>query len=89
MKSPNGFGGLTVDRIVLDAALVDKLRLAARPVELCDDSGSVIGLFSSIVDPSEYKNWEPEISDEELKRRVSSTAPRYSTAEVLRYLEDL
>jgi hypothetical protein len=78
-----------VDRIVLDAALVERIRATMESVEVYDAAGNVVGLFVPKIDPSEYEELGPEISDEELQRRADSKEPRYTTAEVLRYLEDL
>jgi hypothetical protein len=78
-----------MDRIVLDAVLVEKLRANDQTVELIDESGTVIGLFTPKIDPDDYEGLGPDISEEELQRRMNSKEPRYSTADVLRHLERL
>jgi hypothetical protein len=75
-------------QLIVDATLPGKLPGLLQPVELCDTSGRVLGLFVPHLDPSEY-DLEPQISEEELERRKSSNEKRYTTAEVLAYLEKL
>ncbi|HEY1381574.1 MAG TPA: hypothetical protein VGF55_32550 [Gemmataceae bacterium] len=77
-----------MSRMTLDAAVAERLRQALGSVELCDPAGKVIGRFTPTPDPDEY-DLEPQISEEELRRRMESNEPRYTTAEVLKYLESL
>jgi hypothetical protein len=67
-------------KIVLDASTRNKLLDLAQPLELCDESGKVLGVFTPVVRP------EPTISEEELDRREEETES-YSTAEVLAHVE--
>jgi hypothetical protein len=76
-------------RIVIDAALRSQLQAINQPVELCDESGQVLGRFLPTVDPSRYERVELPISDEELTRLSRSNEKYYTTAEVLAYLEKL
>lgn len=76
-------------RISLDAELRAKLLNLTQPLELCDDSGHVVARLFPLVDLSQYEQWEPPISEEELRRREQSGEKRYTTAEVLAYLEKL
>ena len=76
-----------MSKIVLDAELIAKLRAHMQTVEIYDAGGNVVGLFTPKIDPSQYEELGPEISDEELLRRADSGEPRYTTAEVLRFLE--
>jgi hypothetical protein len=76
-----------VSKIVLDAKLIERLRASMQTVEICDAAGNIVGLFTPKIDLSEYEELGPEISDEELLRRAESE-PRYTTAEVLRFLEN-
>jgi hypothetical protein len=76
-------------RIVVDASLRSMLQAASQPVELCDESGQVLGRFLPAVDLSQYEPLEPQVSDEELERRSRSKEKTYTTAEVLAYLEKL
>jgi hypothetical protein len=78
-----------MSRIILDSALCGKLRGLAEPVQLCDDSGRVLGEFIPRIDMSEWEFVGPEVSEEELDRREGSNEKRYTTAEVLAYLEKL
>lgn len=77
-----------MSRMTLDAAVAEKLRQTVTSIELCDPSGKVLGRFTPKLDPDEY-DLEPKISHEELQRRIDSNEPRYTTAEVLKYLESL
>ena len=78
-----------MNRQTLDATVIEKLLSSNQPVQICNEAGEVVGLFSPRVDPSEFENWDSPISEEELQRRIRSEGPRYSTAEVLRSLEKL
>jgi hypothetical protein len=80
-----------MSKITVDAPLVQVLHGLTESVELYDPSGQVIGRFIPKID---FSGWEPvnpdepEVSDEELKRRIA-TERRYTTAEVIAYLEKL
>jgi hypothetical protein len=76
-------------RIIVDEALRNKLHNLAHPLELCDESGRVLGRFLPTLDPSLYEGLEPQISKEELQRRKQAKGKAYTTAEVLAYLEKL
>jgi hypothetical protein len=76
-------------RITLDADLRSKLLNLAEPLELCDETGRVLGRFFPTVDSSQYEGLEPQISREELQRRKQDKGNTYTTAEVLAYLEKL
>ncbi len=76
-------------RITCDAALREKLHNLAQPLELCDESGRVLARVVPVVDQGLYESSEPQISGEELDRRVASRGKTYTTAEVLAYLESL
>jgi hypothetical protein len=75
-------------RIIVDDALRGKLHNLAERLELCDESGRVLGQVFPALDLSHYEPWEPQISEEELQRREQETES-YTTAEVLAYLESL
>jgi hypothetical protein len=76
-------------RIVVDADLRERLLGLSGPLELCDDSGQVLGRVFPTVDLSEYEPWEPPFDGAELRRREQSGQRRYSTAEVVEHLERL
>jgi hypothetical protein len=77
-------------RITVDAALSSKLSEATEAVELCDSSGRVLGRFFPAPDLSQYEpdSLEPQVSDEELRRREQSEK-WYTTEEVLDHLRKL
>jgi hypothetical protein len=73
--------------ITLDQATAEKLKALSGRVEVRDPQGQVIGMFRAM--PRVYKEGEvPQISDEEWKRRMTESK-RFTTAEVLKRLEDL
>ncbi len=76
-------------RVILDEVLRNKLHNLSRPLELCDESGEVVGRVFPMLDLSQYEPLEPQISNEEMERRLRSNEKRYTTAEVLAYLEKL
>ncbi len=76
-------------RITLDASTSSQFQAVAGTVEVCDPSGRVLGNFVPKIDLSEWEFLTPDISDEELERRRNSNERRYTTAEVLAYLEKL
>ena len=74
-------------QITLDAALAGKLNELGQVVELCDPSGRVVGRFVPLIDLSKWEPISPDVSEEELERRKQSKEKRYTTEEVLAYLE--
>jgi hypothetical protein len=76
-------------RITVDENLSTQLNGLPQPVAVCDPSGRVLGRFVPLIDLSEWEPVSPDISDEELARLTKSDAKRYTTAEVLSYLEKL
>jgi hypothetical protein len=76
-------------RITVDAGLSGQLHALTQETELCDPSGKVLGRFVPAFDPSAWEFLSPDVSEEELDRREQSTEKRYTTAEVLAYLEKL
>jgi hypothetical protein len=76
-------------KITLDETLANKLNELSQVAELCDSSGRVLGRFIPQVDISEWEPVSPDVSEEELDRRERSNEKRYTTAEVLAYLEKL
>lgn len=80
-----------MSRIILDAATAAKLLHMTEPVECCDASGHVLGVFHPRVEVSTLlpDGVECPLSDEELERRRRSTERRHTTREVLRHLEGL
>ncbi|GEM_PF-1732353 len=83
-----------MSRYTLETAICQSLRNLTQPVEVCDPTGHVVGKFypTRPVDLSEWEPVdpnEPEVTDEELRRLAVSGQPRYTTAEVIKYLESL
>jgi len=78
-----------VTRIIVGATLSEKLHHLNELVELCDESGRVLGRFLPVFDLAQYEPLTPQVSEEELRRRELSRKKRYTTAEVLVYLEKL
>jgi len=79
---------MAMTKMIVDASLPDKLQGLVSPVELCDSHGRVFGRYYPRLDPAEF-NLEPQISREEVERRLNSSERWYTTAEVLAYLEKL
>ena len=76
-------------RITVDSELLKRLNNLAEPLELCDTSGQLLARVVPAFDPSEWERWEPPMDEEELRRRESANEPRHTTADVIRYLENL
>jgi len=75
--------------IQLDASTAEKLVRANSVIDVCDPEGRIIGSFCPRINPKDWIIEGPELTDEELLRRVQSNERRYTTAEVLRHLESL
>lgn len=76
-------------QIIVDDALRSKLQNLTQPLELCDESGTVLARLTPVLssDPSQYEAVEVPLSAEELERRRQEK--EYTTAEVLAHLEKL
>lgn len=64
----------------------------ANDYEICDDAGRVLARVQRTTPWSDPDQWEPltpEISAEELERRRNSNEARFTTQEVLEYLQGL
>jgi hypothetical protein len=75
-------------RMTLDPALAARFSRFQATVELCDDSGRVVGYFSPAVDPDTNKGLEIPVDEQELVR-AEQEDESYTTPEVLAYLRDL
>ncbi|MFN4258247.1 MAG: hypothetical protein ACK4RK_03060 [Gemmataceae bacterium] len=75
-------------KLIVDENLPMRLPQLLQPVELCDTEGRVLGRYFPHLDPSQF-NLEPRINADELLRRKMSHEKTYSTAEVLKHLENL
>jgi hypothetical protein len=66
--------------IVLNEEQAKLAAAALKPIDVCDSRGNVLGTFTPF--------WtEADIA--EAKRRLASNEPRFTTEQVLRYLESL
>lgn len=75
-------------RIVVDAALLDKLGDLRELTELCDLDGRALAQVVPTPNLGEYDLTEPPISESELERREASDT-WYTTAQVLDRLRGL
>ena len=73
----------------LDPATLRVLLASMRSVDICDETGTVVGYFVPKINPADYEAVGPEISHEEIQRRLESKGRRYSTAEVIEHLKQL
>jgi hypothetical protein len=78
-----------ITKIIYDSVLREKLSNLAQPIELCDESGRVLARVLPAIDPARDTEIEPQISEDELKRRSVHQGRTYTTAEVLTYLDRL
>jgi hypothetical protein len=76
-------------RVVVDEILRNKLHNLLEPIELCDESGQVIGRVLPVPSPTEYEGLESPLSKEELQRRKQNKGKTFSTAELLARLEQV
>lgn len=69
--------------IIIPANIADLLRKAAAATRLVDEQGNVLGNFAPEQPPDglTHEEWA------ELKRRKNSAGPRYTTEQVLQYLD--
>ncbi len=56
-------------RLIVDSATETKLLDAQRPLEICGQTGRVLGHFIPVLDAAQHPGMEPQISEEELQRR--------------------
>ncbi len=61
--------GQTMMKITVDEALRTRLHNLDSPLELCDESGRVLGHFTPAVDHAIYEGVESPNGEEELQRR--------------------
>lgn len=73
-------------QVTVDTVLRTKLHNLTQALELCDESGRVLGRFSPTLDLSQYEGLEPQISEEELQRREREGGGR-SLADIIADLE--
>ena len=76
-----------MQRVSIDSALLSQLLTIGQPVELCNESGQVLGKFIPAINMADWEPVGPDITREELDRRLRSNEKRYTTKEVLAHLE--
>lgn len=73
-------------RLVIDRSLILKLNELGESLELCDESGRLVGYFTPVDTGGD--RFEPSITEEELQR-IENDPESYSTDELLNYLKGL
>jgi hypothetical protein len=56
-------------RVIVDAALRDKLQNTNNLVELCDESGKTLGFFTQTLPAHIPPAWRSPFSDDEIQKR--------------------
>lgn len=77
-----------MSEVISDTGLLAKLEQTHVPLELCDQSGRVLGTFYPRAAPVDYEAVErarPKLSREEVERRRQGQT--YSTDEVIKHLK--
>lgn len=75
-------------RITIDELSGDKLRNLLESAEIVDADGRRLGVYKPELDPLTDPRFQPQISEEELRRREAGTGG-YTTEEVLERLKNL
>ncbi len=78
-----------MQRIICDAVLREKLQDLTESVELCDESGIVLGRIVPALDLELDYFRAPQINKADLRRRRMQEGRTYTTAEVLARLASL
>jgi hypothetical protein len=73
-------------QLIVDPTFQAQLANSQETVELCDTTGRILGHFIPAIDKSKYKGIEPQISEEEIQRRLQEGGGR-SLAEIMADLE--
>lgn len=76
-------------RITADEQLRKVLLDFSKEIEVCDEQGRILARVKPVLDPSFWNSLTPPASDEELDRRSKSSEKRYTTQEMMKYLEKL
>lgn len=79
-------------RISIDEELRRKLLNLDNDLELCDEEGKVLARVVRSTPGTDLDSWvplTPEISPEEIQRRLNSNEPRYTTEQVIAKLRSL
>ena len=73
-------------RVMMDAEMRKKLLNCTTPLELCDESGTVLAKLAPCTPETDPKDWidlTPEVTDEEIQREIESGEESYSTEELI------
>jgi hypothetical protein len=73
-------------RLTVDNSMRAKLASSKEPLELCDEAGHVLGFFHPVALESDYENYEPPITEEEIARLARQRGGR-KLAEIMADLE--
>jgi hypothetical protein len=79
-------------KITVDSETRRKLLFLTTPLEICDDDGQVLARLIPSTPWNDPDNWvelTPEISDEEIERRLKEGGPTYTTQELIERLKAL
>jgi len=74
-------------RIIVDAALRNKLANLNEPADLCDESGRVLAHVVPACNPEDYEPAPPPPLSEEELRKIEQSTKWYTSEEVRRHLE--
>ncbi len=79
-------------RIPADNEIRKLFRNFTEDFEICDDAGNVLARVQRTTpwsDPDQWEPMTPEISQEEIERRLATPGPTFTTAQVLEQLSKL
>jgi hypothetical protein len=65
-----------MSELIVDSAMLDKLRQVNERIEIRDPAGELVGYFTPRVDQTLYQSVEIPVSDEELRRRAAKGGGR-------------
>lgn len=73
-------------RVLLDRETLAKLHDIRERLELCDESGQILGYLTPVADGSQYRDLKPPVGEDELRRREREAGGR-PLKEILEDLE--
>ena len=79
-------------RVMVDAEVRKVLLNFTRPLELCDESGSILGKLIPTrpdIDADEWIDLTPDETDEEIQRAIDSGEETYSTQDLIDQIKKL
>jgi len=80
---------MMMTQVLVNETLRRLLHNLSQPLELCDESGRVVGRVFPTLELSQYEPWVPPFDEDDLRRQEQAGEKRYTTAEVLAHLEKL